>query len=374
MVDGKPLTKQQIMLQRFENTVALVDADVNGVQPLDYSELLLEMKTRRGHTKLSELLSSCHDELEGLDKISATIDSPVFHIAGDLLSFFANMLRVLGFHRKDKPLTLGEKVITGLCFASISLTVTSLVLGLGVAGIGLATLGLILTGMAVGRSIISLVKFIQTVREKDNELSSKKQDALNSRGVVLQRIAEINASNSENEADKLSGLRQAVDQYVIDAYVAHQLRAAIEHRRNKITNRINFVMKGVIIAGAVLLFFMPLVGAIMTGAAGLVAMATLAVGWIHRRQELKKHAVEDAKVIAAEAPLAEAAPTIDSTTKEMLALSLHAPSEVSHKGMDEQLDDSSHPTEEVVIPYSKGSNIREESDVQPVVEKNIPTS
>lgn len=366
MVYGKPLTKRQMMLQRFENTVALVDADIRGVQSLDYSKLLFEMKARLGHTKVSELLSSFHDDLEGLDKISTAMDTPGLHIAGDIFSFLANMIRLIGFRRMGRPLTAGEKIITGLCLASIILTVASLILGLGVTGIGLVTLGFVLTGVVIGRAVISLIKFTQILREKDNELQNRQQVALHSKEVVSQRIAEINASHPENEAENLQALRRAVDEYVADGYIIHKLRAEIEHRRNKITNRIHFAMKGLVITGAILLLFAPLVGAIMIGSAGLIATVTVIVGWIHRRYELKKHAAEDTTVVSDEASLQEASPTVDSTTIEMLELSLHAPSEkpnevvVEQLELDDPLPPPPSPRDSVAIAYSKESNIHEE--------------
>ena len=364
MVDGKALTKRQMMLQRFENTIALVDADISGVQPLDYGKLLVEMKSRLGHTKLSELLSSFHDDLEGLDKVSAAMDVPGIHIAGDIFSFLANMLRLTGFRRMGRPLTTGEKIIMGLCLVSISLTVASIVLGLGVAGIGLATLGFVLTGIVIGRAVISLVKFVHTVHEKDNKLNDRKQVACHSKEVVSQRIAAINASHYENEAENLQALRCAVDEYVADGYIIHKLRAEIGHRRNKVTNRINFAMKGLVITGAILLLFAPLVGAIMIGSAGFIATGTVIVSWIHRRYELKNHTVEDTKVVSDEDPLQETPPTVDNTTIEMNELSLHAPSEKPSEAEQLELDDAptpSRPRDSVAIAYSKESNIHEEN-------------
>lgn len=363
MVDGKALTKRQMMLQRFENTIALVDADIRGVQPLDYSKLLFEVKSRLGEAKFTELFSSFHDDLEGLDKVSAAIDVPGLQIVGDIFSFLANMLRLIGFRRTGKPLTTGEKIITGLCLGSIILTVASLVFGLGVAGIGLATLGFVIAGITISRAVISLVKFIHIVREKDNELKNREQVACHSKEVVSQRIAAIKASHSEIEAENLQALRRAVDEYVADGHIIYKLRAEMEHRHTKMTNRINLATKGLVITGAILLLFAPFVGAIMIGSAGLIATGTVIASWIHRRHELSNHAVEETKAAAGDPPLQETYPIMDSTAMEIIELSLHASSEKPSEAEQLELGDSPplpHSKDSDHVAYSKESNIHEE--------------
>lgn len=350
MSDNEPLTKTKITLQRLENTIALVDADINGDKPLDYRNLLSEMKTRLSNEQMSELLLSIHDELEGLDKLFNALDTPGLQIISGMFSFLSSVLQLIGLGRKRRALTTGEKIIVGLCLATIILTAASFALGLGFAGLGLVTLGFVLTGFLIGRAVISLIKLWKTIREKEVEFADRKQTSVHSKEAVDQLIAEINDSHSKkSEAENLRKLRLAVDKYVVDGYAVHRLRAALEHPRNILSNRISSVSGGLVLVGGVVLLFNPLAGGIIIALAGLIATVTLVAGLIHRRHELKALSLKDAIAVP------EDLCTKDSTAIEIEMLELNSlptsqkpTAEMSDKLDDRSISDAISPSKSLV--------------------------
>lgn len=183
-----------------------------------------------------------------------------------------------------------EWVKLGLCAA----TIIAVAVAMAFPPIG--------AGLFIAAALFGLIKSVQNIRMKREELHRLKQLALGGHGEITQlnedikQLRAVQTPTETQKAELLAKIKKLTDtfsQYVQDAHGAHQLRASIDHPTYTMFHTVNVAMSAVALIGVVLSVFFPPVGAGILIGAGVVSLSVLWVSamakWLENQYKPRPH-------------------------------------------------------------------------------------
>lgn len=297
----KPVQQQRTDIERAQLVMDAL-SHKQALSTNEYKEMLHEIHQRKqqqnsehssnqlvevAHTATEAVETSFTEleqigELDNVEHVAKGAESVLTHF-GPVGSFLANGISVLlipwkCFKEKRWPIR-DEGIKLGISIAAIALIAMATVFPVTAAGMFIA--------VAVG----SVVKGIQTIRMKNEELHRFRQLAaygqreindLNEEVTALQKITEPTAEQKTELAEKTKKLTEFTDELVHDAYAIHQLEKEHQNPLQAQQHYLSVAMSAVAVVGLVASIFFPPVGVGLVIASGIVSLGGLAVSRISK--------------------------------------------------------------------------------------------